>query len=66
MIYITENVRLVVCIICALVAGFCFGARLYLFQRDRWRTRWIELEHDSARKEGRKPRDINDVYKQIY
>lgn len=27
-----------------------------------WRIRWIELEHDSAKREGRKPRDINETF----
>jgi hypothetical protein len=30
----------------------------------RWRIRWIELEHDSARALGREPRDINTIFRQ--
>ena len=26
-----------------------------------WRLEWIKLEHDSAHKEGRKPRDIESI-----
>jgi len=36
-----------------------------IYYEDRlniWRIRWIELEHESAAKEGREPRNINTVF----
>jgi len=41
-----------------LTIGYSWGRRKVL----QWRIRWIELEHDSARSEGREPRKITDVY----
>jgi len=39
--------------------GYIFGARRILY----WQIKWIELEHDSARAEGREPRNIECVKK---
>jgi len=36
--------------------GYLWGSRREL----RWRIHWIELEHDCARAQGRKPRNITD------
>ena len=44
-----------------LIAFFCLG---YLFGSKHvkeWRCRWIELEHDFAKAQNRKPRDISTV-----
>ena len=37
--------------------GYMFGMRRDLY----WRTKWIELEHDTARKLGKEPRNIKEV-----
>lgn len=41
----------------AFCAGYAWGSRRELY----WRIKWIELEHDSARAEGREPRSIKTV-----
>lgn len=44
--------------------GFwCGGYLIGIGKVQRWKIRWIELEHDSARALGKEPRDINDVFK---
>ncbi len=40
--------------------GYAWGIRNTLF----WRIEWIKLEHDLARKEGRKPREIREFEKE--
>jgi len=47
----------------ASVGFFCAGLLLGLSGIKKWRIRWIELEYDSARIEGRPPRNIDDVFK---
>lgn len=42
-------------------AGASFMAAYLLPKVQKWRIRWIELEHDSARAEGREPRNIDSV-----
>lgn len=47
------------------IGYFCAGY-LWAYVRGHnstlaWRIRWIELEHDSARKEGREPRKIDTI-----
>jgi len=37
--------------------GFMFGQRRETY----WRIKWIELEHETARKLGKEPRDINSI-----
>ena len=54
--YIPWLVSLLLCVgYCCL--GFIIGQRRVQY----WRTKWIELEHDCARAEGRKPRNIDDI-----
>lgn len=45
------------CIGSAAVASLFWQNKILL-----WRIRWIKLEHDSARKEGREPRDIEQAF----
>jgi hypothetical protein len=40
--------------------GFLWGARGVKF----WRIKWIRLEHDLAREQGREPRNISEVEKE--
>ena len=37
--------------------GYLLGNRKVLY----WRIKWIETEHDLARVQGRKPRNIADI-----
>lgn len=53
---------------CVFLIIGCIGsiAATSLFWQNKillWRIRWIELEHDSAHKEGREPRDIEQAFK---
>lgn len=41
----------------AIITAILYEDRLLL-----WRVRWIELEHESAAKDGREPRDINTAF----
>lgn len=45
------------------VGYFCLGMLVCLRAVARWRIRWIELEHDLARRENREPRNIDDFLK---
>jgi hypothetical protein len=48
------------------VAGgfFCLGGLWFSRKVLFWRIKWIELEHDLARAQGREPRDISEVEKE--
>jgi hypothetical protein len=37
--------------------GYLFGNRNVFY----WRIKWIEAEHDMARAQGRKPRNISEM-----
>ena len=43
------------------VGFFCLGGLCFSRGVQTWRIKWIELEHDLARAEGRKPRNISEV-----
>lgn len=46
-----------------LAFGFWCGGYLVGYGHvQRWKIRWIELEHDSARALGKEPRNIDDVF----
>ena len=40
---------------------FCLGGLWQARKVLAWRIRWIKVEHDLARLENRKPRDISEV-----
>ena len=50
--------------ILASIAMFCLGYMFGSKHVHEWRVRWIELEYDFARLQGRKPRDISTVENQ--
>lgn len=45
----------------ASVGFFCLGVALQQRRVLYWRVKWIEMEHDLARLQGREPRDIKSV-----
>ena len=57
--------EITVCFVLLLsVAGTCVATTLYWLNKiTSWRIRWIELEHDLARAQGREPRDIDNADK---
>ncbi len=48
-------------ILLAAAGGFAVGYMLGFRRELYWRIKWIELEHDCARAEGRQPRNINTI-----
>jgi hypothetical protein len=56
-----NNIFIIVAVIVVAVmftlVGYMFGQRRELY----WRIKWIELEHDTARKLGKEPRNISEV-----
>ncbi len=57
-----EAMMILVVILAAI--GF-FGVGMLWKSREvlRWRVRWIEMEHDLARLQGREPRTIDDAFR---
>ena len=55
--------QLFIFLIVLVAFGFWCGGYLVGFGSVRkWRIRWIELEHDTARALGKEPRNIDDVF----
>jgi hypothetical protein len=55
------NVLVLIWIVMACTGFFCVG---YLFGQRKvlyWRIKWIEMEHDLAREQGRSPRSISEI-----
>ena len=48
-------------IVLTFISGCCLGAMFCLRKVGFWRIKWIEMEHDLARLQGRKPRNISEV-----
>lgn len=52
---------IIVVLLAVMVVAFLLTALYLADQLLKWRIRWIELEHDLARAESRKPRNINEI-----
>ncbi len=56
-----EEWKHIVMLLVVAIGFFCLGG-LWLSRKVAfWRIKWIELEHDFARLQGRKPRNISEV-----
>ncbi len=50
-----------VMVILVAIGFFCAGALWKDNEVIRWRIRWIKMEHDLARLQGREPRNIDEA-----
>lgn len=57
-----SEASIVFIIIASIIGGYCIGRLWGLKEVLEWRLRWIELEHESARKEEREPRNIDELF----
>jgi hypothetical protein len=58
-----QNQELLICVVLVMgaVGAFCVGGLWGMRRVMFWRIKWIELEHDLARLQNRKPRDVFEM-----
>lgn len=59
--HILENLAYYGCIALAFISGVLLTLMFCVKKISIWKIRWIELEHDLARLQNRKPRGINEL-----
>lgn len=55
------DTQFIVLMLLSCAGFFCLGGLWQARKVEEWRIRWIKMEHELARLQNRKPRDISEV-----